>query len=88
MAGLGQRVVDAVVTPISDHPLRAAAGIGALLAAVVMWVNLTASTNTATTGQSATGTTVTMETVVAFASGHPAYPVAIVVGLAVALFAR
>jgi hypothetical protein len=88
MGGLGQRLTDAILGPISDHPLRAAAGIGALLAAAVMWVNVAASTSSATTGQTATDTAVTIDSVVAFATGHPAYPVAIIVGLAVVLFAR
>lgn len=88
MGGLGQRFADAILAPISDHPLRAAAGIGALLAAAVMWVNVAASTDPATTGQSAADTAVTLDTLVAFATSHPAYPLAVVVGLAIALFRR
>jgi hypothetical protein len=85
MLGLRRRLAGTVLEPISDHPLRAAGGVCAAVAAAVVWVGVTGGA----AGQSAgaAGGDVTLATVVGYAAAHPAYPAAVLVGLAVLFFA-
>jgi len=74
-----------VVAGLGAHPLRVTGAIGAALAGWITWLMLEAGAR----GMVATaraGDTVSMATVADFVLAHPAYPVAIVVGLALLAF--
>ncbi|MEF8842664.1 MAG: hypothetical protein V5A62_13740 [Haloarculaceae archaeon] len=69
---------------ISDHPLRTAAGVGALLAAGVVLSSLGVTVGPAGVELPPA----TADRFVAFARYHPAYPAAVAVGLGMLLFWR
>lgn len=69
---------------LADNPLRVAGALAAVAATVYMAV---AAQGTSTAGTAATGSGVTVSTVVDFAVAHPAYPALVVVGLAALFFA-
>ena len=85
MFGLRRRFAGTVLEPISEHPLRAAGGVFAVAAAVVTWLGVSASAASQSAGT--TGSVVTLTTVVDYAAAHPAYPAAILIGLAVLFLA-
>jgi len=70
-----------VVRWTSEHPLRTAGGVAALAASLVAALSTDAA-------DGAASLTVLSTALADFAAAHPAYPVAVVVGLAVLLFAR
>lgn len=86
--GLAARALLVVVGPplrwVSDHPLRTAAGVGALFAASVVLASLGV-----TVGPDGVAlASLTTDRLLAFSTERPAYPVAVVVGLCVLLFWR
>lgn len=83
MRGLRRRLAGTILEPISDQPIRAAAGVAVVVAAIVVALGVTANLATAGTTTTAGMLTATFD----FTRSHPAYPAAIIVGLAVVLLA-
>jgi hypothetical protein len=69
---------------VSEHPLRTAAGVGALLAAWVVLASLGVDVGPAGVELPPA----TADRLLRFSRHHPAYPVAVVVGLGALLFWR
>ena len=92
MRALLRRAVGRLVGAVSDHPLRAAGGVAAAAGAVVTVLGAQAQTRAQAGADAGTGATtgggVTATAAVEFSLAHPAYPAAVVVGLAVLLLAR
>jgi hypothetical protein len=72
---------------VSDHPFRVAGGISAVAAAAVVWLSLDGGGGTAGGATQATGG-VTLDAVLAYALAHPAYPLAVLVGVALLAYPR
>jgi hypothetical protein len=68
----------------SDHPLRTAGGVGALLAAAVVLSSLGVTVGPG----GVEAASLTADRLLRFSRRHPAYPAAVVVGLAALLFWR
>jgi hypothetical protein len=68
----------------SDHPLRTAGGVGALLAAAVVLSSLGVTVGP----DGVEAASLTADRLLRFSRRHPAYPAAVVVGLAALLFWR
>jgi hypothetical protein len=86
--GLIARALLVLLGPVlrwaSDHPLRTAAGVGALLAASVVLSSLGVTVGPGGVG----GASLTVDRLLLFSRHHPAYPAAVVVGLGALLFWR
>lgn len=86
--GLAARTFLVVAGPalgwVSDHPLRTAAGVGSLLAAAVVLSSLGVTLGPGGVEYAS----LTLDRLLRFSLEHPAYPVAVVVGLGTLLFWR